>query len=174
MVASCTALLSFTYNNGAAKNAFSDLPLGFGDGGIFSAVWPETLHQMQKGLMERGIELLVEMINEHSGHDGAKELDSRIQKIPMSRQSERLAFPLSTFPNGITNLTKIMGQEYPSLLLQVISVLASDKKEEILPRDQSYDVIAALDGLYHIWILLDQESHVLEHVKTDYITKIKK
>lgn len=162
------------------QNALSDLPFGYNtlitrgskEGGVFSAVWPEFLHQMQKGLMERAIEMTVQMIIDHGGEEAASRLDTLIKKIEMARQSERLAFPLSTFPNGLTNLTKIMGQEFPAAILQLISILASDKSQNLLPRQKNVEVIAALNCLYALWLLLDKDCHVFKEVGTKYVKHI--
>lgn len=124
--------------------------------------------------MERAIGMTVKMIRLHAGDQGAAKLDSRVRKIDMGRQSERSAFPLSTFPNGLTNLTKIMAQEYPSIVLQVISILAGDKRQELLPKRQSARIIAALNELYKLWLVLEQESHLYDDVGDGYIKRIKR
>jgi hypothetical protein len=129
---------------------------------------------MQKGLMERAIEMTVQMIIEHGGEEAASRLDTLIKKIEMGRQSERLAFPLSTFPNGVTNLTKIMGQEFPAAILHLISILASDKTQKLLPRQKNLQVIAALNCLYALWLLLDKDCHVYKELDTKYVKRIRR
>ena len=120
------------------------------------------------------MELTVQMVEAHGGNPALGIFDERIKTIKMRRQSERIAFPLSNFPNGLSNLTKIMGQEYPALLLQVICVLASDTKGSLLPKKEAKEVVQALDSLYALWILLEQASHVFSEVLNEYPKRIER
>lgn len=120
------------------------------------------------------MELTMQMVKAHGGNAALGVFDERIKTIKMRRQSERIAFPLSNFPNGLSNLTKIMGQEYSALLLQVMCVLASDTRGSLLPEKDAKEVVKALDSLYSLWILLEQSSHNVNEVLTEYPKRIER
>lgn len=119
---------------------------------------PEPLHQLLKGLMENAIEMNVEKVGLVRGKDGVRLLDKRMQSLRPSRQSERRAFPISTFPKGLSNLSKIQGQEYPAAILQLMAVLAGDLEGDLMDRGDAKLIVKALDGLYRLWMYLEAEA----------------
>jgi hypothetical protein len=120
------------------------------------------LHQLLKGLMQRGIEMAVAGIQLHNPLDGTNLLDAAFKLFRPSRQSDRVSVPIATFPRGISNLSKMQGQEYPALVVQLMAVLAADVDSILMPRAKCLKVIQALDHLYRMWIWLSQEELELE------------
>jgi hypothetical protein len=125
-------------------------------------MWPEPLHQLLIGLMARAIGMVVQRIEERSGEHGKALFDSMIKSLEPRRQSERHAFPISSFPRGLTNLSKVFGQEWPAALLQAMAVLAADQCGRVLPRDEAFRIIRALEALYRVWQWLEAEAVVRE------------
>jgi hypothetical protein len=126
--------------------------------GKYGAIFPEPLHQLLKGLMARGLENLMTIIKEYGGAQAVRLFDFRIQSLNPTRNSERRAFPMATFPRGLSALTKIFGQEYPSALLQAMTVLAGDFQGDLLDRETAATIVEAFDQLYRFWLYLEAES----------------
>ena len=51
------------------------------------------------------------------------------------------------------------------MVVQLIAVLAADYDEELLPREQAEAVSTALDHLFRLWRLVEQEELLLEPIQ---------
>lgn len=113
--------------------------------------------------MERALEMTVGTIAAE-GKQGAKALfDRRVSELGATRQSDRVSVPATTFPSGLSSLSKIHGQEFPAAVIQVIAVVAGDLDGTLMPRDRAALVVTALDRLYRLWLWLEQEVLLKEH-----------
>lgn len=115
--------------------------------------------------MERAVKMTRDMIRDANGERGVQKLDGFISSLNGTRQSERLAFPMATFPQGVSNVTTLQGQEFPALILQLMAVLAAGyAEEEMLPREKTQGVLKALDALYRLWLKLEMDSHDVDEI----------
>ena len=128
-------LMKISMNN--VVPALKDMPCGnWKNLGFNAAVFPEILHQLDKGLLEKFVKFtmhLVEMKCKREGVENTRlftELDRRIQHFNLCQSDKSV--PRSRFKKGVSNLTKIGSQEYPSLVFQLC--IAIGDKYVFLPR----------------------------------------
>lgn len=137
-----------------SQNAYMELPFGANPGLLWGALWPELLHQLFKGLVQYAIQFTVAQVED------VALLDRAIASLQPTRQSDRVVVPQSTFPDGVSNVTKIHGQEFPALLLQLMAVLAADIDGQLLKEPQRSQVLDVLDRLFQLGLCLDMEFHL--------------
>lgn len=87
--------------------------------GKWGLFWPEPCHVVDLGLTKRLLEMLENKVQDATGSAGVSRLDRWVAELSTYRQSERVAFPLGSFPHGFSDTARMYGQEYPALLLQV-------------------------------------------------------
>jgi hypothetical protein len=139
--------------------AFREMLFGaMAEAGKWGAVFPEELHQLLKGLMEKGVELLILLIRKHKGTAGVDVLDRRLKNLDPSHQSDRTSFPIKRFPRGASQNSRMFAQEYSALILLIMVALAGDANADILPRRFASLVVQAFDHLFRMWMWLGQEA----------------
>jgi hypothetical protein len=140
------------------------VPFGDSPYGKYGALYPEPLHQFLKGLVQRGVLMTVQLVDKHGGNDAVVLLDLAFATLRPSRQSDRASVPIASF-SAISNCTKVQGQEYPAMLVQLMAILAADVDAALLPRPRALKVIKSLDHLYRMWIWLSQEELELDDLR---------
>lgn len=108
--------------------------------------------------MKWACQCVVELVTGHNQKNRLVTLDKWISSLDPSRNSKRQACPTSTFRQGISNLTKIMVQESPVVILQLTAALAQDEHQKLMPRRRMLPVVKALDRLYRVDLWIGQES----------------
>lgn len=118
---------------------------------------------MCEGLEKYQLQWTEKLVEKHKdgSYAPAALLNKALANLKATRQSERLAFPTSSFPNGLSDTSKIYGQEYPALLLQTISTLAADTDHLLMHKDEKKLVVEAQERLYRVWLRLESEYHLL-------------
>lgn len=137
---------------------YRSVPFGISRrGGKFGALIVDLLHQYDLGLCEDCIRWTVKLIEQHGGDDAKGTLDRLFMALRPSHNSDRDSFSISSFPRGITNLSRVMGQEYPSMVLQLQAIVMADEKHVLLPEESRLPVAQALDRVYRLRLWLGQE-----------------
>jgi hypothetical protein len=114
-------------------NAFWGVDFGVTRRGIYGALPPEVLHQLEKGLMMYYHIQLVEEIRNQGGDALVSELDRKARLLApfLQHQSER-SIKTKSFHRGISDIPKLSAQEMPAVLLMIIACVGDD--DAFLPR----------------------------------------
>jgi hypothetical protein len=146
-------------------NTFWRAPFGENPHGVHGACSPEALHQCELGLMKEvhgGYVSLVSGTFDPTNSTEKKkkkkskpaELDRRVRYLApfLVHQSDR-EIPTKAFSRGVTDLTKLHGQEMPAVLLMLI--LAVGDSGVILPTPVSRPIARLAWGLlcFHSYLM---------------------
>jgi hypothetical protein len=147
------------------ENGFWDADFGANPGGIYSALSPDPMHQLETGLMPYWHTAVMAKIREFGGDDAVALLDERAREIGAAtlHQSER-AVPRKSFPHGISDLPKLNAQEMPAVL--VVAIFAIGDNGAILPKKiaQPWQSVA--------WELLVMRAYLLSETWSDQMRLI--
>ena len=135
------------------------------DGGKFSALQVDLLHQYDLGIMKYAVKWTLDLIKKHKKRGALGEVDRLISALRSSHNSDRDSFSIASFPNGITNRSRVMGQELSGMVLSLLAIVASDVDNQLLSWASRLQVIKALDRVYRLRQWLTQEELQLAPIK---------
>jgi hypothetical protein len=107
-------------------NAFYDIDCGKDKYGIFSMVHTEGLHALEIGVMKYMVEILMKELPtaQHGTLDG---LVKKLNKVP--NQHGYTGFPRCTWPDGVTSLAKLTGDQRVGKMFAILLVALTEEGE---------------------------------------------
>jgi hypothetical protein len=109
---------------------------------------PEALHVVEGGWMKTLMKALKVMMTEHGGKRILSMLDRKVDDLSgcLARNSMRLMFKLRRFYK-VTELTRASFQEFPTIILCVMLVIALSLPGTFVPSSQTEGVLSCMHAL---------------------------